>query len=137
MTRVPILIVLTCLQVALLAASFVGGEGALWVFIVAAGAVPSLLALFGAARRREGDLRASRPLTGGLLGLALWLVGCLASMWLLRGTATVPLVIELIGLCALPLVFVVFLYARTFDLDGVSEGDVAELRRRFPRSEES
>ena len=115
-----------------------GGELAPWVFILACALTPSLLVIAGAA---SGSGEVSRALWIGMLGVASWLALCLTVMWWRRGLDPEAFLfppwpdglwVQLGGLLGVTLPVVVWLYAHTFDRDGITAQDLETLRRRFP-----
>lgn len=114
------------------------------VFSFVAVAFPIALIALGAERR--GTLG---PLGRPLVALAVYYEACVGGMLLLRGHVGegpwllgLPLAtaIQVYGVFVLPLLFVSFLYARTFERFGLRREDLDALRRRFgagPPSRES
>ena len=128
---------LICLAVAapgLAGAGLVGGEQAALIFAVLSVVITIALAFVGASR---GSGRTSRMLTRGLLGLGLWLIACFVALWWWRDGQPsqrilgLPwaMAIQVYGIFLVPLPIVVWLYALTFQSDGIREADLEALRR--------
>ncbi len=123
MTRLIAPTTLGLLALALLITSLAPGETAAIVFGALAAAFPVGLAAFAIAI--APDSRPRRLRTLGLVTLLVVLEGGLATLLLLRGSATVgpgglPLapLVQIVVLWLLPLVLVVWVYAATFDGSG-------------------
>ena len=134
MTRKTALVALTVASTLVLIACLVGGRPAELAFAVLAAAVPALLMVVGAADRQGTLGRIALPivalllvLEAGLLGLIVLADGLVSGPWL----AGVPaaLVVQVLGLCLVPLLVIAFGYALTFDRFGVGDDDLERLRR--------
>ncbi len=131
-----LLLSLTLVSAALLAAPIIGGAVGETAFILAAVALPVLLMALGALRGGHlGALRWSLPL------LAVMLAGCLLVMAALAGRVVdgprlfgLPLaaVVQLVGLFGLPALLVALAYGLGFDRHGVRTEDLERLRALRP-----